>query len=141
MTHQCRVWHVVMWVLVGTFSTGFPTTGRSDEPADAKTKEQASFWMQRKLNYSQNILAGITSGDFDKVAENADAMRRLSKVEAFVRSRAPGYRVQLEIFDEANQELLRQANKDNIEGAALAFTQLTISCVSCHRQLRESKGE
>jgi hypothetical protein len=51
----------------------------------------------------------------------------------------PGYRTQLEVFNDANEQIIRQAQKDNVEGAALAFTQLTISCVNCHKQLRESK--
>lgn len=106
------------------------------EPAAA---DQPSIWMRKKLDYSQEILAGIATADFDRIAKNAEAMRTLGKIEAFIRSRTPGYRMQLQIFEESNEEILRQANKDNVEGAALAFTQLTISCVNCHKQLREAK--
>ncbi|HUE74593.1 MAG TPA: hypothetical protein VMP01_27245 [Pirellulaceae bacterium] len=103
-------------------------------------KEQStSFWMERKLRLSQDLLAGITAADFDKIAASAQAMRALNKVEAFVRSRTPGYRTQLQIFDESLEEIVRQADKDNVEGAALGFTQLTISCVNCHKQLRAAK--
>ncbi len=49
----------------------------------------------------------------------------------------PGYKTQLEVFATANEEIIRQADEDNVEGAALAFTQLTISCVNCHKQLRK----
>lgn len=102
-----------------------------------KTNDQSpSIWMKKKLDYSQNILAGIATADFDKIAENAQALQGLGKIEAFVRARTPGYRTQLEIFLEANSEILQQANQDNVDGAALAFTQMTISCVNCHKQLR-----
>ncbi len=117
-----------------------PHASGQEHPKIAKDKEQpASVWMERKLHLSQELLAGITAGDFDKMAASAQAMRRLNKVEAFVRSRTPGYRTQLEIFDESLAEIERQADKDNVEGAALAFTQLTISCVNCHKQLRAAK--
>lgn len=107
-------------------------------PAKDQDKDkQASVWMRKKLDYSQNILAGITAGDFELVSQNANAMKGLAKIESFVRGRSPGYRAQLQIFQEANEELLRQARKENADGAALAFTQLTISCVNCHKQLRE----
>jgi hypothetical protein len=109
-----------------------------DEPPDGSKAQPASFWMKKKLDYSQNILAGIATADFDKVVESAEAMRLLSKVESFIRGRTPGYRTQLHLFEESTDEIIRQAKKDNVEGAALAFTQLTVSCVNCHKQLRET---
>ena len=66
-------------------------------------------------------------------------MQALSKFEWFVRGQTPGYRTQLEIFLDANKEIVKQAEQDNLEGSTLAFTQLTMSCVNCHKHLRESK--
>jgi len=112
-------------------------------PAQAQEKEgkeqPASYWMKKKLDYSQNILAGLATADFDKIVENAQSMRSLNKIEGFIRGRTPGYRNQLQIFEVSLDEIIRQAQKDNVDGAALAFTQLTISCVNCHKQLREAK--
>ncbi|MFM7073142.1 MAG: hypothetical protein ACKO38_15255 [Planctomycetota bacterium] len=101
--------------------------------------QEASVWMRRKLDYSQQILVGIAEADFERIATNAKAMRALGKVERFVRGRTPGYRSQLQIFQDATEQLIKHAEKDNVDGAALAFTQLTISCVNCHKHLRESK--
>ena len=97
---------------------------------------QPSVWMKRKLEYSRNILAGLTSEDFDTVADNAKAMQAMSTFEGFIRGKMPGYRTQLQVFQSANEQIIEQAQKDNVEGATLAFTQLTISCVNCHKQLR-----
>lgn len=105
-----------------------------DEKIDDKNP---SIWMKKKLDYSQNILAGITAEDFDKIADNARAMKGLGKFEAFVRSRNAAYTRQLQAFEDINDEIIRQADKDNVEGAALAFTQLTINCVNCHKVLRQ----
>lgn len=99
---------------------------------------EPSIWMKKKLDYSQEILAGLATADFERIDKNAGLMKGLGKVEAFVRGRTPGYRAQYQIFQEATDELGRQAAKKNVDGAALAFTQLTISCVNCHKQLRES---
>ena len=96
-----------------------------------------SIWMKKKLEYSQNILAGITTEDFDKIADNARAMKGLGKFEAFVRSRNAAYTRQLQMFEDVNDEILRQADNDNAEGVALAFTQLTVNCVNCHKVLRQ----
>jgi hypothetical protein len=100
-------------------------------------EKQPSAWMKLKLDYSQKLLAGLTRADFDALVQNAMAMRGLSTIEGFVRSRKPGYSLQLEVFNDANAELIKQAQQENLEGAALAFTQLTISCVNCHKRLRE----
>lgn len=96
-----------------------------------------SFWMEKKLDHSKSILESLTKGDFDKLAEDAEQMRLLGRIEGFVRRKNENYRIQLRTFDMANQELARQANRGNAEGAALAFNQLTTSCVACHVLLRE----
>lgn len=135
---------VIMWavpflvVIAGALSS--PSAAFSEEDKD-ESKQPASYWMQRKLSYSQEILSGLSTGDFDKIASNSQAMRSLNRIESFVRGRTPGYRAQLQIFEESLDEIIRQANKDNVEGSALGFTQLTISCVNCHKQLREQKRQ
>jgi hypothetical protein len=122
--------------------------GKKSEPKRVEGKEpkateekiddkNPSIWMKKKLDYSQNILAGVTSEDFDKIADNARAMKGLGKFEAFVRSRNPAYTRQLQIFNEVNDDIIRQADSDNLEGVALAFTQLTINCINCHKALRQ----
>jgi hypothetical protein len=101
-----------------------------------KNRDEPSVWMKKKLEYSQGILEGLSAGDFDQIAKNAESMQTLNNVERFVRGRTPRYRTQLELFQDANEELLRAANADNLEGVTLAFNQLTISCVKCHKELR-----
>lgn len=103
-----------------------------------ETKEQPeSFWMNKKLEYSKHILEGITTENFEAIRESAGAMRRLSALEGFVRRKdTKAYRAQLAIFEFATDELMRHAEDKDVDGAALAFTQLTLSCVNCHKQLR-----
>ena len=115
-------------------------TGEEKAPAE-EGANTPSIWMKKKLDYSQNILAGLAEADFDKIAENAEAMQGLSKVEWFVRARTPGYRTQLEVFLDANADLIKQSKKDNLEGSAFAFTQMTISCVNCHKKVRSANQE
>ena len=114
----------------------------ADEPktteADSKKeKKPVSFWMEKKLEYSQEILRGLATGELDKVSEKAEQMRLLSKVEGWIRNRKPGYKAQYQAFEFANAEILRNAKADNLDGATIAFQQLTITCVSCHKMLRD----
>ena len=104
------------------------------------SKEQPiSFWMAKKLDYSKSMLESLTKGDFEKLEQDATQMRTLGKMEALVRRNNPNYRSQLQAFDLANHELVRQAKRKNAEGATMAFNQLTTSCVACHVLLRENK--
>ena len=131
-------------MFAAAFLALFDATARAADESDKPEKanpdvSEPSVWMRKKMEYSQSILSGIATADFDKIVSSAQSMRGLSKIEAFVRSRTPGYRTQLDIFMEANAEIIRQASDDNVDGAALAFTQMTISCVNCHKQLRAQK--
>ena len=103
--------------------------GKSDEPT-------MSVWMEKKLEHSQAILRGLAMGDFEDVKYNAGRLKVLNRVEGFVRRRNPDYRSHLNTFSRVSAEIERQAEKENIEGATLAFNQLTVSCVQCHKSLR-----
>ncbi|MCA9265804.1 MAG: cytochrome c [Planctomycetales bacterium] len=101
----------------------------------------ANFWMNQKLRYSQNIFAALTTADFPAIHENASRMKRLNKIEKFFRRQPEGYNTQLRLFNHATNELIVAAEHENLGEATLAFNQLTVSCVACHKHLRESPEE
>lgn len=131
-----KSWHWA-WLVIALISQAVGADEPAKKPEGRRAEKTASGWMKLKLEYSQKILAGIAEADFDKIVQNAEAMQGLTTIEAFVRGRAPGYSTQLEFFKDANAELIKQGKKDSVEGAALAFTQMTLSCVNCHKRLRE----
>jgi hypothetical protein len=106
-----------------------------DEPQDA---QDASFWMRKKLEYSGKILAGLANEDFDAIGKTARSMKALNQMEKWVRGGVPEYRSQLHIFQNANGQLIQMAEQKNLDGAALAYVQLTLSCVNCHKIVRDS---
>ncbi len=108
-----------------------------DENAPAKTEKEGSVWMQHKAGLAHGIMTGLTKGDFEKIKQSATLMNVLSYFEGYSRSNHPDYRRQLSQFDAANRELIRMADAKNLEGATLAFNQLTVSCVYCHKRLRD----
>lgn len=102
--------------------------------------DESSYWMKRKLELSQRVLEGLALGDFERIGTAARTLDKLNTIENFVRGRNEAYRTQLEIFRAANLALIRHADRQNLEGATLAFHQMTLSCVNCHKQLRETKS-
>ncbi len=113
------------------------TTARKRAVLDERDK--ASLWMTKKLEFSQKILAGLTKGDFEMISKNASEMQVVGYLEKWDRADLAEYRRQVRYFDDANKELIRQAEKKNVSGATLAYTQLVSSCVQCHTVVRDAK--
>jgi hypothetical protein len=117
-----------------------PATAQEKRPGKKKDDSaEASIWMKRKLEHSQKILAGLTRGDFQMIEKSAEAMRVVSYLAQWDAADRPEYKRQVRYFDDANKELIRQARNKNLNGATLAYTQLTLSCVQCHTVVRDVK--
>jgi hypothetical protein len=93
--------------------------------------------MQLKLELAQGILEGIALEDFNAISKNAEKMKTLVKVEQWLHRDTREYKGQLQIFQFANDELARFAKQKDADGAALAYVQLTLSCVNCHKHIRD----
>jgi hypothetical protein len=104
--------------------------------AAANAQRSFNFWMGHKLEESQAILAALALSDFPAIVKSTDGLKGLTKIEAFVRRRSPEYRTQLRSFEFAVEEMNKQAKAENIEAVVLGFHQMTLSCVHCHKQLR-----
>ncbi len=99
--------------------------------------EKFDFWMNVKLVESQKLFAALAQADFSAISESGQRLKSVSALEGFVRRKTPGYLTQLKTFEYSVSEILLHAEKENIEGVTLGFQQLTLSCVNCHKQLRE----
>ena len=120
---------------VSTLSTN---SSASDQQPDKETSKKANLWMKAKTKLSQEILVGLTEGDFEKIAKNAKALNLVDYFEVISRTRGDEYRQHSNLFSAANLELIRQAEAKNIYGATLAYNQLTVSCVQCHVAVRKA---
>lgn len=107
-----------------------------DKPGE---KKPASFWMKKKLEYSEKVLEGLAKADFAEIEASAKSMAALSSIEEFVRGRDETYTHHLRAFEHATRGLIRQSKEENIDGAALAYMELTLSCVNCHKHLRDQQ--
>lgn len=131
--------HVVSLAVLSMVLVVCGATQAADDPV--KNGQSPSLWMKKKLDYSQEILAGITVADFDQVTAAASQIRTLNKIESFVKARNPAYREQLKAFQEANEEILQKAEAKDVDGAGAAFSKMTTSCIRCHKVLRDLDGK
>lgn len=104
-----------------------------------QAQDRASIWMTQKLRASQEVLKGLSDGDFEAIGANAQTMNLMTHLEKWVRADTPEYRTQLRLFEFADRELIRAAREKNLDAATLAYNQLTISCVNCHKLVRAAR--
>lgn len=130
MRSTCWVWAAICSVTILAVAT--PARAADED------EEKASFWMKKKLEYTDQVLEALTSEDFEQISKSARTMNNLGYLERWVRSGSPEYRRQLRIFQSANKQLIEMADEKNLDGAALAYVQLTLSCVNCHKHVRDT---
>ena len=94
--------------------------------------------MRQKVAYSQQVLVGITLGDYGLIAGNAEKLVELSNKTNWYSRQAPEYELFLNEFRRNAQELMEAGRKKNLDGASLAYVQMTLSCVSCHQFIRKN---
>ena len=101
----------------------------------AEEKNNPEFDMKKKLEYSKNILDGLISEDFDKILKNAKSLNKLGE-RKWLENESTQYRTQNQLFWFTTGTLVLAAEEKNIDGATLSYTQMTVSCVNCHKLLR-----
>ncbi len=113
---------------------GVPTlSGHGGEP---KTGDKVHDLMQRKLVASQKALEGIAVNDFDKVGRQADELIAVSKEVEWRVMKTPEYELYSNDFRRAADGLSSAAKDKNMDAAALAYVDLTLTCVKCHKHVR-----
>src|SRR5262245_22493709 len=111
---------------------GVPTmAGHAD---DSKTLKAL---MIKKLDNSQKVLEGLALGDFEKIGKHADELIAISKAAEFRVIKTPQYELHSNDFRRNAETLVLMAKGKNLDGAALAYVELTLSCVKCHKHVRE----
>lgn len=115
-------------------ASGNPDVRGDDDGAEAEAEKPL---MERKLEHSQAVLSALAREDFDALGANADALLALSEEEWISRD-TPEYQAQLKDFWVVMEGIKTAADEENLDGATLGYMQMTLTCVRCHKYLREN---
>jgi hypothetical protein len=114
---------------------------QSDVSTDISKDRDTVEWMQMKLRSSQEILAGLTSGDFQTIEDQSRRLIVFNVLEKYTSDKRirneSAYQGQLNAFEFATKELQRNAKAKDIDGTLKSYQSLTASCVECHKLLRD----
>jgi cytochrome c556 len=93
--------------------------------------------MRMKLDHAQRALEGLAVEDFDMLEDAAEGMSLMSLASHWNVLQTQEYLDQSSEFRRAAESLKRAAEDNNLEGATLAYIEVTMSCVKCHKYMRE----
>jgi cytochrome c556 len=98
--------------------------------------------MQVKLKRSQALLEALAKEDFKGLEEAANSLSRISKATEFLRAyKTEEYEFQARVFQRSADTLAAKARDKNLDGATLAYVDMTMSCVACHNHFRGKKRD
>jgi hypothetical protein len=112
-----------------------PTT-----PDRAPAKDATSEVMRQKLGHSQQVLRGLALQDFALIKTNAVKLVRLSQTGGWAARQSPDYDLFTMEFRRSAEALSAASDAGNIDAATVAYTQMTFSCVSCHKYMRTGRS-
>ncbi len=111
------------------------STGRASQ----QEKQTSSEFMRRKLEFSKNVLEGLSLEQYPMIEKNAKALKVLSQAaewEVPMIPNATDYVALTSEFQRNTDDLVKAAKQGNIDGATLAYVKLTMNCVHCHKYVR-----
>ena len=113
---------------------------RPEERGDkAETpQEKASLWMKHKVVASQKDPRRDDPGRLRADREQCPGHAGHGLPGGLGPGRHAGIQGAVRAFEHANGAIVRNAHDENLDGVTLAYTQLAISCVQCHKLVRDN---
>jgi hypothetical protein len=88
--------------------------------------------MKAKAGYAHRLLDAVVLGDLETVRDQAFRLKAVAETADWNVMDTPEYVRETESFLDAVNRLHTAAG-EGVESAALAYVQVTLSCVHCHR--------
>jgi cytochrome c556 len=81
----------------------------------------------------------VVKGDLETARGQAFRLKAVAETADWNVMSTPDYARETEEFVRATDRLLRAAETRNLDAVALAYVQVTLSCVRCHRYVRSHR--
>jgi hypothetical protein len=102
-------------------------------------QDKVAKLMQRKLEQSQKVLEGVALQDFKKIEKHAEELIDISRQAEWRALKTPTYEMYSNAFRRIAAAMIENAQKKNLDAAALNYVELTLTCVRCHKHVRETR--
>lgn len=99
--------------------------------------DQVRDFMRPKVTHAQQVLEGLAREDFDRVAKNSQQLSLLSQASQWQVLQTPDYLRLSREFRRIADRLTEAGDHQHRSAAVLAYTELTLKCVECHKYVRD----
>jgi hypothetical protein len=114
--------------------------GQTAPEAPTSKPDDVAFFMRAKLGHSQHVLEGLTLADFDLIARGAKELSLASQASSWEVLQTADYARQSSEFRRSCDLLHRAADEKNLDGAALAWMEVMMKCIQCHKYVRDERN-
>jgi cell division septum initiation protein DivIVA len=105
----------------------------------APQADAVADFMRAKLGHSQHVLEGLALEDYDLIARGAQELALASQASSWQVLQTEEYARQSAEFRRSCDALRSAAKQKNLDGSALAWMEVTMKCVQCHKYVRDQK--
>ncbi len=107
------------------------------DTSDSLPVPPVSEAMKAKQKHAHALLDALTAGDHNALRRNAEVMSLIADMRLFATAyKTEEYKFQAQVFKHAADDLLAAAKAKNLDAAALAYSDMTRTCVKCHAHFR-----
>lgn len=116
-----------------------PTRGDEQNKGEDKEAKGIGALMEKKLEHAQKVLKGVAIKDFKLIRTNAEDLIDISKQVEWKVLKTSQYELHSNEFRRNAEELVKNAKDKNLDAAALSYVEMTLTCVRCHKYVREER--
>ncbi|HLE68600.1 MAG TPA: hypothetical protein VJH87_02870, partial [Vicinamibacteria bacterium] len=95
--------------------------------------------MKAKAGYAHRLLDAVVLGELETARDQAFRLKAVAGTADWNVMDTPEYVRESEAFIRATDRLLQSAGSKNPEAVALAYMEVTLSCVHCHRYVSANR--
>ena len=117
--------------LIGTSAFLIP---QQDE--ENRFEADTTQFMMQKLDSARQIVGGLALEDHEAISKAAQDLLLLSHESDWNVVQTESYLKMSQEFRESTSRLRDAANDKNIDGATLAYFEVTLNCIRCHKYIR-----
>jgi len=140
MSRKCWTASLLMVAVLAGIGSWWHGSSQAEEKELAKrnipVNQELRDFMRKKLEASNDILEGLTTDDTDLIEKGAKKLAELSGAEEWRISKDAMYKQFSNEFTRNAEKLVEAAKEKNIDRAALRWMDTTMSCIECHRFVR-----
>lgn len=100
--------------------------------------DRVAAFMRAKLGHADHVLEGLAVADYGMIERAAQELSLASLDSNWQVLQTEDYVRQSAEFRRACDSLKKAAQEKNLDGAALAWMDVTLKCVQCHKYVRDA---